>query len=65
MPLFLCRGEKEGRKEGAAAAAAALLYSCLLFRGQQRSGFDKAAFLSKPVFDKSWMEPVLFVLCSG
>lgn len=41
--------------------ATAVLYSCLLFRGQQRSGFDKAALISRPVFDQSWM--FVFSLC--
>lgn len=59
MLLFYCRGKKEERE------ATAVLCSGLLFRGQQRSGFDKAAFTSRPVFDKSWMEPVLFVLSAG
>lgn len=53
--VILLSGEKKKKK------ATAVLYSCLLFRGQQRSGFDKAAFISRPVFDQSWV--FVFSLC--
>lgn len=56
--ISLSRGKKKEARE-------AVLYSCSLFRGQQRSGFDKAAFTSRPVFDKSWMKPVLFVFSAA
>lgn len=42
----------------------AVLFSCLLFRGQHRSGFDKAAFISiykAGCIDKGRMKPVLFI----
>lgn len=55
--LFYCQEKKKKKERGATA----VLYSCLLFRGQQRSGFDKAAFISRPVFDQSWV--FVFSLC--
>lgn len=52
MDAFLahrCAFTSLEKKEERETAVAAVLYFFLLFRGQQRSGFDRAAFISKRV----------------